>query len=181
MKARHLTMGLTLVGAIWLIPAIALADNCNRSLADCYTSAGGAAAGAAAAGAVAAAAAAAAGSGVGTAGAFNDAAAASGPPEPGWRDRVADEISDFFDAQRQGLEDFWEGVTDLGDEIRADVAEDLARDIEQGREATRQQGNESRRQQWEQDQSESERRQQEQEDTARRIEKAKREQENGSD
>jgi Skp family chaperone for outer membrane proteins len=181
MKARHLTTCVVLVGAIWLIPAVALGDNCNRSLADCYASTGGAAAGAAAAGAVAAAAAAAAAGGVGTAGAFHDAAAASGPPEPGWRDRVADEISDFFEAQRQGLEDFWEGVTDLGEEIRTDVAEDIARDIQQGREATRQQSNESQRQQWEQSQSESERRQQEQEDVARRIEKMKQEKEKNSD
>lgn len=182
MKARHLSMCLVLVGAIWLIPAIALADNCNRSLADCYVSAGGAAAGAAAAGAVAAAAAAAANaSGVGTAGAFNSAAAASGPPEPGWRDIVADEISDFFNHRGQELEDFWEGVTDVGEEIRTDIAEDIARDIERGREATRQQGYEGQRQQWEQNQSEAERQQQEQDDIARRIEKMKREKEEGTD
>lgn len=138
---------LTAVMVLMLIPGVALADNCSDGgLLDCWDSAGAAAAAAAAAAAVAAGGFF-SGSGSSTQQGPNDPrggvsdplrdllndlnTAPSPPPGPGVMETIYDEIKDFVRAQTEGFSDFVEGVKDVGEEVRHDIAKEIAEDFKE--------------------------------------------------
>ncbi|MCA1735477.1 MAG: hypothetical protein LC739_04995 [Actinobacteria bacterium] len=145
---------LVLIGVtlLMLIPGVALADNCaGGGLSDCANSAAAAAkiaagVGAAAAGGILLAGGSSSGSGSGSG---NGTSSGSGggdasqagedvtrgtheganPPEPSVSDQIWKEIKDFVRAQKEGISDFVEGVKDVGEEMKHELAEEIAEDF----------------------------------------------------
>ncbi|MCA1736855.1 MAG: hypothetical protein LC739_12340, partial [Actinobacteria bacterium] len=52
-------------------------------------------------------------------------------PEPGLMETIYDERKDFVRAQREGFRDFVEGVEDVGEEMRHNIAEEIAEDFKE--------------------------------------------------